>query len=59
MSPELKPEYIKCHCGANCDVFDPETCSGQVEAIDEVEVLDGIWEEIHRCKHHVDDYWGC
>ncbi len=58
MSPELTTKYVKCECGANCDVFDAETCSGPVRHIDSIEVLDGV-KLAHRCAHHVDDYWSC
>lgn len=51
--------YQKCHCGADCIYkFDNiDTCAGGVNAVDEVEDMDG-WVWVHVCEKHNDRYNG-
>lgn len=49
----LKRPTTPCNCGADCDKAN-DTCYGEVEAVDEIEV-DDSWDWLHMCERHRDD----
>lgn len=55
-----KKPYVKCHCGADCPLYDeehPEECWGEVLAVDEWWTDDDYgW--IHACEAHEKDVAG-